>query len=71
VGRRELHLAVSDDGVTFTRMACLEIRMDKPSTFQYPHVIEHAGTLYIAYSRNKNVTELIMVSLDDVDALRK
>jgi hypothetical protein len=71
VGRRELHLAVSGDGVTFTRMACLAIPMDKPSTLQYPHVIEHAGSLYIAFSRNKNVTELIVVSLDDIDALRK
>jgi hypothetical protein len=71
LGRRELHLAVSEDGLTFTRMARLDIPSPTATTFQYPHVIEHEGSLYIAFSRNKNVTELIRVSLDDVDALRK
>ncbi|RBP46072.1 concanavalin A-like lectin/glucanase superfamily protein [Roseimicrobium gellanilyticum] len=71
IGRREMHLAVSQDGLTFTRMALLGIPQDKPSTLQYPHVIEHEGSLYIAYSRTKANTELLKVSLDDVERLLK
>jgi hypothetical protein len=71
LGRRELHLAVSEDGLTFTRMARLDIPMSRPSTLQYPHAIERDGHLFIAFSRNKNVTELIKVSLDEVDRLRR
>lgn len=70
-GRREMHLAVSQDGITFTRMALLAIPQDKPSTLQYPHVIEHEGSLYIAYSRGKATTEILQVSLDDVELLLK
>lgn len=71
IGRRELHLAISADGVTFTRMARLDIPSPKATTFQYPHVIEHDGSLFIAFSNKKNVTEVLKVALDDVDALRK
>jgi hypothetical protein len=71
VGRREMHLAVSQDGLTFTRMALLGIPQDKPSTLQYPHVIEHEGSLFISYSRTKATTELFKVSMDDVERLLK
>ena len=70
MGRRELHLAISQDGITFTRLARLDIPSPKPTTFQYPHVIEHDGSLFIAFSNKKNVTELLKVSLDQVDKLR-
>jgi hypothetical protein len=70
-GRRELHLAISEDGVTFTRMARLDIPSPKATTFQYPHIIEHEGSLFIAFSNRKNTTELLKVSLDDVERLRK
>jgi hypothetical protein len=69
VGRREMHLAVSEDGLTFTRLARLDIPSPRPGTLQYPHVIEHEGHLYIAFSRNKATTELLKVALDDVAAL--
>jgi hypothetical protein len=71
VGRREMHLAVSEDGLTFTRMAKLDIPSQKATTFQYPHAIEHDGYLFIAFSNKKNITELLKVSLDDVDRLRR
>ncbi len=66
IGRREMHLAISEDGLTYTRLARLDIPSAKPGTLQYPHVIEHAGHLYIAFSRNKAATELLKVSLDDI-----
>ncbi len=70
LGRRELHLAVSEDGLTFTRMGRLDIPSPKPATLQYPHLIEHEGNLFITFSRNKNISEIIKVSLDEVDRLR-
>ncbi|QDU31096.1 hypothetical protein ETAA8_62490 [Anatilimnocola aggregata] len=69
VGRRELHLSVSTDGLTFRHMARLGIPSPKPGTLQYPHVIEHDGHLLIAFSRNKNQSELFKVSLADIGAL--
>jgi hypothetical protein len=69
VGRRELHLAVSEDGWSFTRLARLDVPMPKPATLQYPHAIEREGNLYIAFSRTKNNTELLQVSLDDIARL--
>lgn len=71
IGRREMHLAVSKDGATFTRLARLDIPSPKATTFQYPHVIEHEGSLLIAFSNKKLVTEVLKVSLDGVDALLK
>jgi predicted neuraminidase len=70
IGRREMHLALSDDGTTFTRLARLDIPSPKATTFQYPHVIEHDGSLLIAFSNKKNVTEVLKVSLDDIERLR-
>ena len=84
VGRRELHLSISRDGVHFTQVAKLDIPTPPVisgmeglwkkfeqgiSSLQYPHVIEHDGHLWIALSRNKVQTELFRASLDDVEAL--
>jgi hypothetical protein len=52
-------------------MARLDIPSAKATTFQYPHAIEHDGSLFIAFSNKKNITELLKVSLDDVDRLRR
>jgi hypothetical protein len=71
LGRRELHVALSDDGLVFTRMARLDIPSPRPATLQYPHVIEHDGYLFIAFSRNKTTIELVKVILADMEALRK
>ncbi len=70
LGRRELHLGVSEDGLTFTRLARLDIPSPKATTFQYPHVLEHDGHLFIAFSNKKNVTELLRVPLAAVEKLR-
>ena len=87
VGRRELHLAISEDGRVFTRLALLDI--PSPATvdnrvaevwhkfrtgvasLQYPHVIEHDDHLLIAFSRNKHQTEILRVTLDDIDVVRQ
>ena len=87
VGRRELHLAVSEDGRTFQRLSRLDIPSSPPvhrdisriekkfsagiASLQYPHVIEHDGHLRIALSRGKVQIEVFHVALDDIDALLK
>lgn len=71
IGRREMHLAISEDGKQFTRMARLDIPSPRATTFQYPHVIEHEGSLFIAFSNKKNVTEVLKVPLDEVAKLLK
>jgi hypothetical protein len=83
-GRRELHLSVSRDGRTFTRMARLDVPTPPAppdlegiwhkfrsgvASLQYPHAVEHDGHLLIAFSRNKKQTELLRVPLDSIDAL--
>jgi len=86
LGRRQLHLSISADGKNFTRMAQL-IAPTPPvaegieslwkkfqqgiGSLQYPHAIEKDGYLWIALSRNKLQTEILKISLDDVDALLK
>lgn len=85
IGRRELHLAVSPDDRTFTRLARLDIpspssisedvaRIRKKfsagiASLQYPHAVEHEGRLLIALSRGKVQTEVFHVDLDAIDAL--
>lgn len=84
LNRRQLHLSVSRDGRTFTRMAVLDVPSPPPAeelsriqhkfrtgvaSLQYPHAIEHEGKLLIALSRNKKQIELMHVPLDSIDAL--
>jgi BNR repeat-like domain len=87
VARRELHLAVSEDGKTFTRLALLDVPTPPPvsesvsrinqkfragiASLQYPHAIEHDGRLLIALSRLKMQIEVFSVSLNDIAALLK
>jgi hypothetical protein len=70
-GRRTLHVTLSEDGLTFTKMAVLDIPTKVATTFQYPHAIEHDGHLLIAFSNKKAVTETLKVPLEQIEALRK
>jgi hypothetical protein len=70
-GRRENYQSLSDDGLTFTRMARLMIPSAKATTFQYPHAIEHDGHLLIAVSQKKLQTEVFKVPMTAIDALAK
>jgi hypothetical protein len=71
IGRRQLHLSTTEDGLTFTRIALLGIPSPRPSTLQYPHAIEHDRHLLIAFSRNKATIEILKVPLDQIESLRK
>lgn len=84
IARRELHVSATLDGETFTTMAKLDIPSPPmPQGFepmakkfsqgivslQYPHVIEHDGALWIAFSRGKVQTEIFRIPLDSIDAI--
>jgi hypothetical protein len=82
--RNPLCLAISKDGLVFTRM----VRLPIPETLaglawandsrhgttayeslQYPHVIEQGGSLWIAFSRRKQTVEVLCIPLAEIDAL--
>jgi hypothetical protein len=70
-GRREMYLSLSEDGLTFTKMARLVIPAAKATTFQYPHAIEHDGHLLIVFSQKKMQSEVLKVPLEAIEALRR
>jgi hypothetical protein len=69
LGRREMHLSLSEDGLTFTRMARLMIPAAEDTTLQYPHAIERDGHLLIAFSRDKNQTEVLKLPVAAIEQL--
>jgi hypothetical protein len=62
VRRDPLTIAVSLDGVTFTQLGYLvgERHVD------YPHVMEHDGALYVAFSGGKQTVEVLHIPLDEM-----
>jgi hypothetical protein len=64
--RDPLTLSISDDGLVFTQMLYLV----GGRHIDYPHVIEHGDSLYIAFAGGKQTVELLKVKLSDVDALK-
>ena len=63
--RDPLTIAISNDGLVFTKMGYLfgGRRID------YPHVIEHEGSLLIAFSGNKQSVEVLKIQISDLDKL--
>jgi BNR repeat-like domain len=83
-GRNPLCLSTSTDGLVFTRMTRLPIPEKLAGvewvensrhgtatyeSLQYPHVIEHDGSLLIAFSRRKQTVEVVRIPLAEVDAV--
>jgi hypothetical protein len=67
--RREMYLSISEDGLTFTKMARLVIPSTKATTFQYPHAIERDGHLLIVFSQKKMQSEVLKVPLSAIEGL--
>ena len=63
--RDPLTLSISDDGIVFTKMLYLV----GGRHIDYPHVIEHDGSLFIAFAGGKQTVEVLKVKLSDVDAV--
>jgi len=70
LARREMYVSLSQDGLTFSKMARLAIPSAGTTTLQYPHAIEHHGHVLVAYSRKKNQTEVLKVPLAAIEHLR-
>ena len=64
--RDPLTLSISDDGLVFTKMLCLV----GGRRAEYPHVIEHEDSLFIAFAGGKMTVEVLKVKLSDVDAVK-
>ena len=64
--RDPLTLSISGDGLVFTKMLCLV----GGRRAEYPHVIEHERSLFIAFSGGKMTVEVLKVKLSDVDAVK-
>jgi len=69
VGRRELYLSTSPDGLRFTRMARLDIPSARPGSVQYPHAIVHDGYVLITFSRNKADIEVLKIPEQEVRSM--
>jgi len=66
-GRDPLAISFSRDGWTFERPVALRLnppqqrhpgRAKGPNSFQYPHTVEHGGSLWVIYSTNKEDIEI-------------
>ncbi len=63
--RDPLTLSISDDGLVFTKMLYLV----GGRHIDYPHIIEHGDSLFIAFAGGKQTVEVLKVKLSDVDAV--
>ena len=63
--RDPLTIAISTDGLVFDRLAWLVggRRVD------YPHAIEHEGSLLAAFNSNKQTIEVVKLRLEDLDQI--
>lgn len=64
--RDPLTLSISADGLVFTKMLYLV----GGRHIDYPHVIEHEDSLFIAFAGGKQSVEVLKVKLADVDAVK-
>ena len=64
--RDPLTLAISPDGVVFTKLLYLV----GGRHVDYPHVIEHENYLFVAFAGGKQTVEVLKLKLSDVDAVR-
>lgn len=65
--RDPLTLAVSADGLVFTSMGYLV----GGRHVDYPHVIEHEGSLYVAFATAKSTVEVLKIRVADLAVLQK
>lgn len=66
-GRDPLTLSISKDGLVYNNIYYLV----GGRHVDYPHMIEHDGSLYISFSSAKQTLEVLKVDLDDLHGLLK
>lgn len=64
--RDPLTLSISEDGLVFTKMLYLV----GGRHIDYPHVIEHGDSLFIAFAGGKQSVEVLKVKIANVDAVK-
>ncbi len=64
--RDPLTLAISDDGLVFTKMGYLV----GGQHVDYPHVIEHGTSLFVAFATAKSTVEVLKVRVADLAAIK-
>lgn len=64
--RDPLAISISDDGLVFHTMGYLV----GGRNVDYPHVIEHDGNLFVAFSSAKQSVEVLRIKLSDLDKIR-
>ena len=64
--RDPLVLSLSEDGVVFTKM----IYLVGDRWVDYPNVIEHGESLYVAFAGGKQSVEVLKIKLADIDAVQ-
>lgn len=63
--RDPLVISISDDGMVFHKMAYLI----GGRWVDYPHVMEHEGYLYVAFSGAKQTVEVLKIRVSDLDGI--
>lgn len=63
--RDPLTIAISEDGMVFSKMGFLVGHRH----IDYPHVIEHEGYLYVAFAGAKQTVEVLKIKISDLDKL--
>ncbi len=63
--RDPLTIAISDDGLVFSKMGYLV----GGRHIDYPHVIEHEGNLYVAFGGAKQTVEVLKIPISELDKL--
>ena len=69
--RNPLTLAISRDGLVFTKlMVVVDAQKLGYAWIDYPDVMEHEGSLFIAFAGSKGSVNVLKVRLTDVDAVK-
>lgn len=63
--RDPLALSISGDGLVFSKM----IYLAGGRHVDYPHVIEHGDSLFVAFAGGKQSVEILKIKLADIDAV--
>lgn len=64
--RDPLTLAISDDGIVFNKMAYLV----GGRHIDYPHVMEHGGYIFVAFSGAKQTVEVLKIKISDLESIK-
>jgi len=66
--RNRLHVAISEDGISWAALLALEDDEDRGNEYSYPAVIEASdGTVHITYTWRRELVKHVVLDLSDID----